>query len=270
MKTKAIALTEVKAGPDDGLGDGEFVGYASVFGNKDSYGDVVEPGAFADTLEGWKDSGGSIPVYWAHNTSDPDYSIGHVLKAEEDDTGLKVHAKIDMDSPKGPQVYRLLKGRRVGQMSFMYEVVKGEHIIPTKENGERDYENAYNSLQELKLHEVSVVQVGANQATEIVAVKELADAIVAGTKAGRTLSSKNEDALRGAVASLSSALDAVKSVLPDADSDEGDDEDNEDDEASGKASQSVRSAEGSEPAGAKVSPSVSLTMARLKVLGMSV
>lgn len=270
MKTKIVELATLKAGPDDKLGEGEFVAYASVFGNKDSYGDVVEPGAFANTLTAWKDSEASIPALWGHNVADPDYNIGHVISAEEDEKGLKVHVKIDMDSPKGPQVYRLLKGRRVGQMSFMYEVVKGELIIPTKANGERDYENAYNSLQELKLHEVSVVQVGANQATEIVAVKELADAIVAGTKAGRTLSSKNEDALRGAVASLSSALDAVKSVLPEADSDEGDDEDNEDDEASGKASQSVRSAEGSEPADAKVSPSVSLTMARLKVLGMSV
>ena len=31
---------KVKAGPDDGLGEGQFSAYASVFGNVDSYGDV--------------------------------------------------------------------------------------------------------------------------------------------------------------------------------------------------------------------------------------
>ncbi|ANA85557.1 capsid maturation protease [Gordonia phage Goib] len=264
MKTKAIELAGVKAGPDDGLEEGEFIGYASVFGNKDSYGDVVEPGAFADSLKAWDESGSVIPLYWAHNTSDPDYNIGHVVKSEEDSTGWKVRGKIDLDSPKGPQVYRLIKGRRVGQMSFMYEVVKGERVIPTdEETGEPDYRKAYNSLQELKVHEVSVVQVGANQSTEITAVKELANSIAA--KAGRTLSIKNEDALRGAAESLESALEAVKSVLPDVQDEDENDEN--DDDASGKASAAVRSGD-PEPAAAKANPSVSLASARLKVLAL--
>ena len=64
MKVKDVALTarQIKAGPDDGLADGQFTAYASVFGNKDSYGDVVVPGAFADDLAAWKDSGQHIPV----------------------------------------------------------------------------------------------------------------------------------------------------------------------------------------------------------------
>jgi len=45
--TKSASLVNVKAGPYDELEEGEFVGYASLFGYKDSYGDVVMPGAFA-------------------------------------------------------------------------------------------------------------------------------------------------------------------------------------------------------------------------------
>ncbi|QDH85048.1 capsid maturation protease [Gordonia phage Dardanus] len=250
MKTKAIELARIKAGPDDGLGEGEFIGYASVFGNKDSYGDVVQPGAFTDTLKAWKDSGGVIPLYWAHNTSDPDYNVGGVLKAEEDETGLKVHVKFDLDSPKGPQVYRLVKERRVGQMSFMYEVEDGEYVTPLKDDGSEDYRASYYSLKRLKLHEVSVVQVGANQSTEITDVKGLAQSIAA--KAGRTLSSKNEDALRGAIEDAEKALAAMKSILPDAS--EGDDENDDEDENNDD-----------EKAGGK---SVSLASARLKLLAL--
>lgn len=43
---------DVKAGPDSGLAEGEFLAYASVFGNKDSYGDVVMPGAFRGRWSG--------------------------------------------------------------------------------------------------------------------------------------------------------------------------------------------------------------------------
>lgn len=258
-KTKNSALCAVKAGPKDGLGEFEFAGYASVFGNKDSYGDVVEPGAFAESLKAWGDSGLKIPVYWSHKTDDPAMNIGYVVKAEEDDHGLKVHAKLDSEG-MGAKVHQLLKEGRVGQMSFMYEVNDGEMVIPMKEGGGKDYENAYYSLKELKLHEVSVVQVGANQATEITDVKALADELA--VKAGRTLSSKTEDALRGAVESLESALESVKSVLPtkakdeddeeeddtDADESDSDDEDEDDDKPSGK--------------------SLALASARLKVLAL--
>jgi uncharacterized protein len=40
MLTKNAAI-QLKAGPQDGLSEGQFVAYASVFGNIDSYGDVV-------------------------------------------------------------------------------------------------------------------------------------------------------------------------------------------------------------------------------------
>ena len=204
MKLKDFAI-RVKEDERNGLAEGEFIGYASVFGNVDSYGDVVAPGAFTNTLKEWAESGQVLPVLWGHNMMDPDYNIGAVLSAEETDRGLKVHARIDTDSPKGEQVYKLLKGGRVGQMSFAFDVVK-HHEVEAK-----DGVPAHVSLDELKLYEVSVVPIGANQETEILAVKSATGAMAA--KAGRALSAKNEATLRDAKKQLDEASASIEEVL---------------------------------------------------------
>lgn len=205
MKVKDVALAarQVKAGPDDGLGEGEFTAYASVFGNVDSYGDVVVKGAFGDDLKAWEDSGNPIPLLFGHNMSDPDFNIGHVKNASEDDHGLLVTAQLDLENPKALQVYRMLKGRRVNQMSFAYDVLDSGSV--TKDG------DKVNELRALKLYEVSVVTIGANQETEVLAVKSATDALLA--KAGRVLSAKNENALRSAHEQLVGAADGIKNVL---------------------------------------------------------
>lgn len=166
-KLKDVEI-KIKAGPDDGLAEGEFTAYASVFGNKDSYGDVVLQGAFLDTIQEWKDSGNVLPLLFGHNMQDPDFNVGSVLEAKEDDHGLLVHAQLDLESPKAAQVYRLLKGRRLSQMSFAYDVLEGGEAERTKADGSKEY--VY-ELRKLKLYEVSVVPIGANQETSILAVK---------------------------------------------------------------------------------------------------
>ena len=57
MLTKDAPALRVKVtGEDDGQA-GEFTALVSVFGNVDSYGDVVQPGAFERTLKEWSASG---------------------------------------------------------------------------------------------------------------------------------------------------------------------------------------------------------------------
>jgi HK97 family phage prohead protease len=206
MLTKSATI-EVKAGPDDGLKEGEFVAYASVFGNKDSYGDVVMAGAFARTLADWTKSGDMIPVLFGHNMSDPDFNLGGVLKAEEDNVGLKVTAQLDLENPKALQTYRMLKGRRIRQMSFAYDEIDSG---PAVHDGDHVWE-----LRELKLYEVSIVTVGANQETEILAVKQahgVAERALLELKAGRVLSAKNEGELRGAHEAIGRVLSALDST----------------------------------------------------------
>ena len=192
----------VKAGPEAGLEDGQFEAYASIFGNIDSYGDVVQPGAFENTLKDWAESGNFLPVLFGHNMADPDYNIGHVIEAKEDDRGLRVIGQLDLESPKGAQVHRMLKGKRISQLSFAYDVIKGSW-------GQLDGQEVY-ELHEVKIYEVSLVTIGANQETEVLAVKSLADALAGGLKEGRVLSSKHVDSLRAARDSIDAVLSAAE------------------------------------------------------------
>lgn len=205
-----IAQLSIKAaGPADDLAEGQFLAYASIFDNIDSYGDKVLKGAFTTTLAEWAASSDVIPLLYGHDMGDPDNNIGSVLEASEDDRGLLVKAQIDLDGGNGPQVYRLIKGKRLRQMSFAYDVVEGAWI-------DMKDEPSFYELRELKLYEVSVVPIGANQDTELLAVKSAAEharRFAAEVKAGRVLSSKNETTLREAQAQITAAAEQLAGVL---------------------------------------------------------
>jgi len=198
MRFKHVDLDpkRVKAGPEDGLNDGEFIVYPSTFTRTpDAYGDVVAKGAFEDTIKEWQESGNVLPGLYGHRMDDPDYFIAGAQEMGEDEHGWWVKGSFDLDSPKGPQVYRLVKDRKLTQLSFAYDVIDE---APVKlEDGTKA-----NELRKLKVYEFSFVPIGANQDTSVVAVKAIAE----GLKAGRVLSAKNEAALR-------EARDAIDSVL---------------------------------------------------------
>lgn len=200
MLTKDAPARVKAAGESDGLGAGEFTALVSVFGNEDSVGDVVMPGAFADDLARWKDSGDPIPVIWSHDWGDPWSHIGHVTEARESAGGLLVTGQLDMDNPKAQQVFRLLKGRRVTQFSFAYDIEDGGW-------GERDGREVY-ELRKLRIHEVGPTLVGANQETELIAAK--AAHVASGMKAGRVLSQKNFEALTAAYEAIGEVLAAAQ------------------------------------------------------------
>lgn len=207
MLAKNAVLTGLKAGPDDDLDEGVFTAYASVFNNVDAYGDVVVKGAFDNDLKRWEASGNPIPLLFGHRMDDPDYNIGHVESASEDDKGLLIRGRLDLEGGKGRQVYRLLKGRRVTQMSFAYDVVDAAYET-------RDGEDVF-MLKELALHEVSVVPVGANPATEILGVKSwerLAERAEYDLKNGRTIPEDGLEMLRAAHSAMGKVLSGVESA----------------------------------------------------------
>lgn len=202
MKIKNVPAKVKAAGSADGLEDGQFEAVVSVFGNKDSYGDVVLPGAFTDTLADWAAKGDPIPVIWSHDWRDPFSHLGEVLKAEERDGGLWVRGQLDLDNEKAAQVYRLLKGRRVTQFSFAYDVIEGEWV-------EKDDQSFY-ELRKLALHEVGPCLIGVNQETELLAVK--AADLAARIKGGDTI---DVDQLTAAHEALGRLIDATKTSVPD-------------------------------------------------------
>lgn len=175
-----------KVAPDGGDSSGEFEAIVSVFGNIDRVGDVVFPGAFADSLAEWKASGDPIPVLWSHRMDDPRYSIGAVLEAEElepgdkripewadphvkDNGGLWVRAKLHDDGEIALAARKLLQARLVKQFSFAYDIVDADWVTV-------DGRDAY-GLKRLDLFEVSPTQVGANDLTELVGAKAAASLV---------------------------------------------------------------------------------------------
>lgn len=200
MQTKSFGVRVKAVGTTDGLdSDGEFEAIVAAW-NADTYGDRIVKGAFADDLQRWADSGDPIPVVWSHRWEDPFSHVGRVLAAEERDEGLWVHAVIDdLDTnPTAAQVHRLLKGRRITQFSFAFDVIEGG---PAKSEEDGD---AY-ELRKLKTYEVGPCLVGVNQETELLAAK--AEAMV---KAGRVLSQSNYDLLVEARGSLDAVIKAAE------------------------------------------------------------
>lgn len=202
METKTVSV-QIKTGPEDGLGDGEFLVYPSTFTRTpDAYGDVVAPGAFADAIADWDASGNVLPALYGHRMDDPDFYVGGAIEQSEDDHGWLVKGKFDLESPKGPTVYKLVKERKLTQLSFAYDVVEAEEV--ELEDGTKA-----NELRKVKTYEFSFVPVGANQDTSVVAIKTGAEALAVARKVGRTLSAHNESDIREAVELLSGVLSSL-------------------------------------------------------------
>lgn len=199
MKFKTTALRVKAVEGEEGLEEGQFLAYASVFGGPpDSYGDIVDPGAFAKSLAAWAEKGDPIPLLWGHDMHDPFSNIGHVVAAEEDEHGLKVHGQLDLENPTAMQVYRLIKGRRTTDLSFAYDVKDAEKT----EDG--------NHLREVDIFEVSIVPIGANRLTDVLAVKHLSEHLVDGIKEGRVLAAKHIDSLRSAQEAIGVVIAAAE------------------------------------------------------------
>lgn len=138
------------------VGDsGAIVGYGSVFGNVDAGYDVVEQGAFADSLE----ERGLPKMLWGHAWFDP--PIGKWTKAEEDDHGLLLHGEINMKMQQGAEVHAALKMDTLDGLSIGYL----EQESTTDKGGVRH-------LEKLDLFEVSVVTFPMNELARVDSVKD--------------------------------------------------------------------------------------------------
>lgn len=120
-----------------------FEGYASTFGNVDLGNDVIEKGAFTETLK--KDK---FKILWQHKMIEP---IGMPIKAYEDEKGLYIEAKLpkDDDFVRG-RVIPQMKCGTIDSMSIGF-IVK-----------EDDYKDKVRFIKSLDLFEVSLVSMPMN------------------------------------------------------------------------------------------------------------
>lgn len=140
--------------------DGSFSGYGSVFGNVDSYREIVAPGAFLESLKRIKDSGDPLPALWQHRSDEP---IGGYDDLQEDEHGLKTTGFLMVNEiPLAAQAHALMKRRVVKGLSIGYYVEKSDYNEKT----------GIRTLVQLDLQEISIVTFPANPDAQIDAVKQ--------------------------------------------------------------------------------------------------
>jgi HK97 family phage prohead protease len=144
--------------------DGIIEAIVSVFGNVDSYGEAVMPGAFAESLSEKLPKG-----VWMHEWDNP---VSTTLEARElmpydpllpqeikANGGLYIKGQFYKEITDSWQAYLKIKAGLVDEFSIGYSV--------------KDYQVVDNILQlfKVKLFEWSPVLVGANSATAVLSVK---------------------------------------------------------------------------------------------------
>ena len=167
LKRKSLGAV-LKATPDN-QGEGIVEAYVSVFGVKDSYGDVMQFGCFAKSIAAKPPVG-----VWMHKWDTP---IGRTLEIKEVPAGdpslpadlraygaLYVKAKLSLGTEKGREAYELLKDEVIDEFSIGYfEVETNESTV-----GEERVTN----VTEVRLIEWSPVLRGANPLTQPISVKD--------------------------------------------------------------------------------------------------
>lgn len=146
--------------------DGTFSGYGSVFDVKDSYGDIVIKGAFANTLKAANDNGVFPAMLWQHDTKEP---IGVYTKMQEDEHGLYVEGRLLIhDDPLAKRAHAHLKAGSISGLSIGFTLAENGYEY----NSEKD---AF-ILKAIDLWELSIVTFPANDQSRVTDVKSfLAD-----------------------------------------------------------------------------------------------
>ena len=133
---------------------GEIKGYASVFGNRNYWGDIVERGAFTEFIDAMKNSSVNIPLIFEHKTGDVSAYIGTVETVAEDEKGLYITASL-ADTAEAKRVHELLEDNTLNAFSVGITATEYEH------DGEGD------RILKASLREVSIVLEGADPYAKI-------------------------------------------------------------------------------------------------------
>jgi hypothetical protein len=140
LETKFVALADLAE-----VGEaGRLSGYASLFGQPDQSGDVVEPGAFAASLARLSQAGRKVKFLWQHDPAQP---IGVWSEVHEDGRGLMVTGEILADVARGADATALMRAGAIDGLSIGYRTLRA---APSPETGGR-------RLIEIDLWEVSLV-----------------------------------------------------------------------------------------------------------------
>jgi uncharacterized protein len=136
--------------------DGTFLGYGSTYGNLDLVGDIVQPGAFAQSIQS---QGKGYPLLWVHDQETP---LG-IAKISDSQTGLVVNGQLLMSDPNAVRVHGHLQMGSVRGLSIGF-------ASPDPAQTSYD-ENGTRILRSIRLFELSLCPVPANPLAIVTSVK---------------------------------------------------------------------------------------------------
>lgn len=194
--------------------EGVITAYAAVFDTTDSYGDVIQKGAFAKTIAERKDR---IKVLFNHDGWSR-LPIGKPLTMEEDAYGLLTATKMSQ-TQQAQDIYTLAKEGIINELSIGYYALKAQYT----EDGSSDRAaGIWRRLTEVKLIEYSFLSVPpANEGAVITGIKSEQDLereikrwkaiteLNLATKAGRAISAANAKKILAALTELQDLVSAA-------------------------------------------------------------
>ncbi|MBB2164332.1 HK97 family phage prohead protease [Gluconacetobacter sp. 1b LMG 1731] len=165
LKVCAVPF-EFKLAPGDAGVAGAVEGYGAVFGNTDSHGDVISPGAFAASLAERKAQGRALPMHVMHGVFGGDgVPAGVWHDVSEDSKGLHVKGKISgVNTDAGRLLYERVKDGALGGLSIGYSVPEGGAAKASQPGARRQ-------IKQANLFEVSLVDDPSNALSRVTELK---------------------------------------------------------------------------------------------------
>jgi hypothetical protein len=140
-----------------------FKGHASTFGNVDFGDDVVEPGAFKESLKRKADRDELFPALWQHRTSEP---VGVYPVIKEDAKGLFVEGKL-------PKTDTFVTGRVIPQMKVGSVTKMSIGFSCWGLAGSWEIIDGIRHIKKLNLFEISLVTLAENEEATITEMKSM-------------------------------------------------------------------------------------------------
>lgn len=150
---------------------GEVEGYGAVFGNRDSHGDVIMPGAFGAVLAEHKARGTMPTLYVEHGPALGGSMLpdGVWTEMAEDDRGLRLKGRISaLDTDHGRRIRALVQDGALHGMSIGFKVGPGNAVFGKKSDEPRRSIKSFEAL-----YEVSLVTSPSNTLAKIESIKSV-------------------------------------------------------------------------------------------------
>lgn len=138
--------------------DGAFEGYASLFRIADLGKDVVEPGAFRDSLA--RRGAAGIKLLWQHDPTEP---IGRWLELREDSRGLHVRGRLSLAVARAREIHALMRDGAIDGLSIGFR----------SERARTEPRSGLRRLEKVDLWEISLVTFPMLPQARVSAVKAL-------------------------------------------------------------------------------------------------